>query len=89
MSWQACHLARLVEKAVRFQHRGAHCRAAPLYQKKRNQSGLDKVTYLTAFFSGICPISLKEQYYCYEALDWQFLLTIPDEYTALIAPNPS
>ncbi len=38
---QVYHLARLVGKVVRFQHRGTHWRAAPLYHKQRNQSGLN------------------------------------------------
>ncbi len=41
MRWQVYRLARLVGKVVRFQHRGTHWWAAPLYQKQRNRFGLN------------------------------------------------
>ncbi len=41
MRWQVYHLARLVVKVVRFYRRGTHWWAAPLYQKQRNQPGLN------------------------------------------------
>ncbi len=42
MRWQVYRLARLVGKVVQLQHRGTHWWAAPLYQKQRNRSGLNK-----------------------------------------------
>ncbi len=41
LRWQVYRLARLIGKFVRFQHRGTHWCAAPLYQKQRNRSGLN------------------------------------------------
>ncbi len=38
-SWRI--LARLIGNVFRFQHRGTHWWAAPLYQKQRNRSGLN------------------------------------------------
>ncbi len=40
-SWLVYRMARVIGKVVRFQHRGTHWWAAPLYQKQRNRSGLN------------------------------------------------
>ncbi len=61
MRWQVYHLARLIGKVIRFQHRGTHWWvAAPLYQKQRNRSGLNN--WLDCLACGIRHISIWVYY---------------------------
>ncbi len=65
MRWQVYRLLRLIGNVVRFQHRGTHWCAAPLYQKQRYRSGLHNwLDCLASWYTSNLNLCILPCFYC-------------------------